>query len=184
MKSDETLLAYWLDELDDDATREVEEHVFECDDCGARLREILQLRAGVRGALRAGVLASVVSTAFIDKLRGDGLRVREYRLEPGGSVACTVGPDDDLAVSYLRAPLGGIRQLDLEIEGAGVSHRSTHIPFEAAANQVALIAPTAFLKTLGVASQRMRLLAVTQESERVVGEYTFNHYPWGTGQDS
>jgi len=184
MTSDETLLAYWLDELDDDESREVEGHLFDCDQCGARLRELLRLRAGVRGALRGGVLSSVVSPAFIDKLRGDGLRLREYRLEPGGSVACTVGPDDDLAVSYLRAPLGGVRQLDLEIDGAGIFHRSTHIPFDAAANQVALIAPTAFLKTLGAASQRMRLLAVTQEAEREVGEYTFNHYPWGTGQDS
>jgi hypothetical protein len=43
---------------------------------------------------------------------------------------------------------------------------------------VALIAPTALLKTWGVAKQRVRLFTVAHGAERVIGEYTFNHAPW------
>jgi anti-sigma factor RsiW len=179
MRSDETLLAWWLDELDEDEALEVEAHLFECDECGARLRELLRLRAGVRDALKGGHAAAAVSAEFIGRLREDGLRVREYRLEAGGSVACTVAPEDDLVVSLLRAPLAGIRQLDMEFEREGETHRASHIPFDAGANEVAVIIPTAELKKMGVFQQRTRLYAVTLDSERLVGEYTFNHSPWG-----
>jgi hypothetical protein len=178
MKPDSTLLAWWLDELDEVEAHEVEKHLFECEDCSARLRELLQLGAAVKRALLEGHVAGAVNGRFIDRLREDGLNIREYRLAAGASVACTVAPDDDLVVSYLQAPLEGIRQLDAEFDDHTGVHRTTHIPFDAAANQVAFIAPTALLKTWGVARQRVRLLAVTQGAERLVGEYTFNHSPW------
>ena len=183
MRPDETLLAWWLDELDEDEALDFEAHLFECDECGARLRELLRLRAGVRDALLQGEVAGAVSSRFIDKLREDGLRVREYRLEAGGSVACTVAPDDDVVVSHLRAPLAGVRQLDVEYEYAGRKFRTPHVPFDAAANEVTLIAPTADLKKRGVSTQWMRLYAVTLDSQRLVGEYTFNHTPWGARTD-
>ena len=179
MRSDETLLAWWLDELDEDEALEVEAHLFECDECGARLRELLRLRAGVRGALLEGEVAGAVSGTFIDKLREDGLRVREYRLEAGGSVACTVAPDDDVVVSHLRAPLAGVRQLDVEYEFEGQRHRLAHVPFDATTQEVTLIAPTAELKKRGASTQWTRLYAVTLDNDRLVGEYTFNHTPWG-----
>lgn len=179
MKPDETLLAWWLDELDEEEALEVEAHLFECDECGARLRELLRLRAGVRGALLNGDVAGAFSREFIDKLREDGLRIREYHVDAGGSVACTVAPEDDLVVSYLRAPLGDIRQLDVEFEFGGQTHRAAHLPFNAQTNEVAVIVPTAQLKQMGAFIQRNRLYAVTLDSERLVGEYTFNHSPWG-----
>jgi hypothetical protein len=178
MKSDALLLAYWLDELDEEEAHEIEAHLFECDECGARLRELLQLGGAVRRALLEGHVAGAVNGAFIRRMHEDGLRIREYRLAAGGSVACTVAPDDDLVVSYLQAPLDGVRQLDAVFDDHSGTHRSTHIPFDAAANEVTFIAPTALLKTWGVAQQRVRLLAVGQGSERLVGEYTFNHAPW------
>jgi hypothetical protein len=178
MKSDATLLAWWLDELDEEEAHEVEAHLFECDDCGARLRELLRLGEAVRRTLITGHVAGAVSGRFIERLREDGLHIREYRLAPGGSVACTVAPDDDLVVSYLEAPLEGVRQLDAVFDDHTGTHRATHIPFDAAANQVAFIAPTALLKTWGVAQQRVRLLTVAHGAERVIGEYTFDHSPW------
>jgi hypothetical protein len=181
MKPDETLLAYWLDELDPDEAAEVEAHLFECDDCGARLRELLRLRDAVKREFLAGPVSSAVGTEFIGGLRDDGLRVREYALAPGGSVACTVAPDDDLVVARLGADLAGVRQLDVEYDDAGGVRRSRHIPFDAAQGEVTLVAPTAVLKSLGVSTQVMRLYAVTLDSERLLGEYTFNHSPWEMG---
>jgi hypothetical protein len=34
------------------------------------------------------------------------------------------------------------------------------------------------VRTLGAARQRMRLMAVDKSSERLLGEYTFNHSPY------
>jgi hypothetical protein len=178
MKPDSTLLAWWLDELDEEEANEVEAHLFECEECAARLRQLLQLGEAVRRALLEGHVAGAVSGRFIERLREDGLQIREYRLAAGDSVACTVSPDDDLVVSYLRAPLEGVRQLDAVFDDHTGTHRTTHIPFDAARNEVTFIAPTALLKTWGVAQQRVRLLTVAQGDERVIGEYTFNHSPW------
>lgn len=178
MRPDSTLLAWWLDELDEDEAHETEAHLFECEDCAARLRELLRLGAAVRRALLEGHVAGAVSRRFVDRLREDGLHIREYRLPAGASVACTVAPDDDLVVSYLQAPLEGVRQLDAVFDDASGSRRTTHIPFDASNNEVTFIAPTALLKTWGAARQQVRLVAVAQGAERVVGEYTFNHSPW------
>jgi hypothetical protein len=91
-----------------------------------------------------------------------------------------MAPDDDLVVSRLRADLGEVRQLDVEFTDAGGVHRLRHVAFDAAAGEVAFVAPTARLKTLGHATQRVRLLAVTLDAERVLGEYTFDHSPWSS----
>lgn len=178
MKPWPTLLAWWLDELDEEDAHEVELHLFECDECGACVRELLRMGGAMRNALLEGHVAGAVSERFIDRLREDGLNIREYHLEAGGSVACTVAPDDDLVVSYLRAPLEGVDRLDVVYEDHTGTHRATEIPFDPSRNIVSFIAPTALLKTWGPAQQRVRLLAVKDDAERVVGEYTFNHTPW------
>ena len=83
MKPDDTLIAYWLDELDDAAAAEVEAHLFECDDCGARLRDWVAFGAAVRREFLAGDVPSPVSADFVRQLKEDGLRVREYALAVG-----------------------------------------------------------------------------------------------------
>ena len=118
---------------DIDAT---EAHLFECDECGTRLRELLHLGGAVKRALLEGHVAGAVSGRFIDRLREDGLHIREYRLAAGASVACTVAPDDDVLVSYLQAPLEGVRQLDAVFDDHTGTHRATHVPFDAATKEV------------------------------------------------
>lgn len=58
----------------------------------------------------------VPSSALLNKLKSAGLQIREYHLQPGGSVNCTIAPEDDLVVSHLRAPLAGVQRLDLVLE--------------------------------------------------------------------
>jgi hypothetical protein len=175
------LLAYWLDELDEPATDAIEEHLFECDGCGARLRELLRTSGAVRRELLGGNVSTVVTEPFIRRLQQAGLRIREYNLQPGGSVNCTIAPDDDLVFSQLHAPIGGLRQIDLLFDdpAGGPVHRAQHIPFNAAAGKVTFIPPVTLLRTLGHATQRIRLVAVENGSERVLGEYLFNHSPYG-----
>lgn len=180
---DATLLAWWLDELDAEKSDEVEEHLFSCEVCSARLRQLLRLREAVHDALSDGQFGTVVTAKFIRGLTESGTRIREYRLPPGGSVLCTIAPQDDFVVSHLQAPLDDVRQLDLVIDADGETHRLGHVPFDAATNEVTFIPPVALLRRLGHASQRIRLVAVTLGGERVIGEYTFNHAPWGARPD-
>jgi len=175
---DATLLSWWLDELDAAEADAVEEHLFSCELCTARLRQLIRLRGAVRGALPDGEFGTVVTAQFIRGLTDSGKRIREYRLPPGGSVLCTIAPQDDFVVSHLEAPLDGVRQLDLVIEDDGGTYRLAHVPFDAATNEITYVPPVALLRRLGHATQRMRLLAVTLGDERVLGEYTFNHSPW------
>jgi hypothetical protein len=174
------LLAYWLDELDESAAAEIEEHMFECDECSSRLRELVGIGDALRKELQNGNVGTVASAAFVRRLQGDGMRIREYTVQPGESVNCTVAPDDDLVVSYLHAPLGDVRQLDLvfaNFDGSS-ARRSEHIPFDAAAGVVTVVPPTSMLRTLGHAKMRMQLLAIENDSERVLAEYIFNHVPY------
>ena len=174
------LLAYWLGELDAARAESVEEHLFRCDNCGARLRELIQFGGAMRKALLNGSFCTVVTPSFVRRLQSAGVRVREYHLEPGGSVNCTLAPEDDFVISHLRAEVGDVRQIDLVIDDGhgGSAHRSPHIPFNASTGEVTVIPPVALLRTLGHDRQRMRLLAVDKSSERLLGEYTFNHSPY------
>ena len=106
------------------------------------------------------------------------MRVREYSLDPGGSVACTVTPDDDLVVAYLHAPLRDVRRLDVLIDNTtSGKHRVNDVAFDPAANGLVAVTSTSYLRTLGHSQHRVRLVAVDGVDERVIGDYTFNHSP-------
>ncbi len=174
------LLAYWLDELDDASAESVEEHLFRCDDCGARLRELIQLGGAMRKALLKGEFGTVVTPSFTRRLQAAGVRIREYHLEPGGSVNCTIAPEDDLVISHLRVEMDDVRQIDLifDVGDGSPEHRSRHVAFNASTGEVTVIPAVARVRTSGAARQRMRLMAVDISSERLLGEYTFNHSPY------
>jgi hypothetical protein len=176
--ADAALLAWWLDELPEAEANEFEEHLFACDECTARWERLSGLRESVKQALLDARFATAVSPGFLQQIKDSGLRIREYRVPAGGSVACTIAPGDDLVVSRLEAPLAGVRQLDLIFDDGGTQHRAAHIPFDAASGEVTVIPPVAVIRGWKAATQRMRLVAVNLGAERLIGEYTFNHSPW------
>src|SRR5262249_26067371 len=144
-----TLLDYWFGEAPADEAG-VEEHLMGCRYCSARLRALVQLGDGIRHAARAGQVHAVLSPAFVDELRADGLRLREYRLQPGGSVACRVGSAADLVISPLHATLRDVRRLDLVLEDltAGTSLRMTDLAFDPTQDEIAIAPNTAALRAL------------------------------------
>ena len=171
------LIEYWLGELDAPDEQLVDEHVLACAACSARLQSLVDLGAAVRGELERGTFAFVLPASFVDRLKAAGVRVREYALDPGGSVDCTVTRDDDLVVSILRAPLDGVRRLDVLIDDSAAGlHRAADVAFDPAADRLAVVPSTAYLRTLRRAQQRVRLVAVDGAHERVIGDYTFNHH--------
>lgn len=173
------LADYWLAELEHSEEEFVEEHLFACQDCSQELQGLVGLVEAIRGITRKGSLQVVVSGPFLERLRNDGLSIRQYPVSPGDSVACTITDKDDLVISRLAADLTGARRVDIsECDGEGRELRRVRdIPLLAANNEVVWSQPTDILRSAGNEVFRFRLIAVDEVQERVLGEYTFNHYP-------
>jgi hypothetical protein len=174
-----TLLAYWLGELDPDSEARTEEHYLGCALCSQRLDELNALAQGVRAVAQASGVNAVVDEPFVRRLAERGLHVREYRVPQNGSVNCTVAPGDDFVVARLEAPLTGVTRLDLvEVYPGGMGEvRHEDIPFVAESGSVVISTRIDALRALPATTLRMRLLAVDNDGERTIGEYTFNHTP-------
>ncbi len=172
------LADYWLAAMPEPEADAVEEHLFTCDECGARLREIITLADAIRKLAREGSLLMVVSDAFLKRIAGEGLRVREYAPPRGGSVECTVTAEDDLLIGRLASNLSGAKRVDLCIcDPLGVERlRLPDIPFDPAAGSIALQQSITYAK--GASSETMiaRLVSMDDAAgERLLGEYTFHH---------
>ncbi len=172
------LADYWLAVLPKSEEESVEEHLFACDECGARLRETIALAEGVAKLARQGSLIMVVSDAFVQRAREQGLRVREYAPPRSGSIECTVSAEDDFLIGRLGADLRGARRVDLCFcDRQGVERlRLPDIPFGAEAGSVAFQQSITYAKAAPSETMIARLVGFDEGGvERLLGEYTFNH---------
>jgi hypothetical protein len=176
---DVTVLAdYWLATLDGSNEEAVEQHLFECDKCGERLRELIALAEGVRELARSGSLRMIVSEAFLMSAAEDGLRIRQYAPAAGGSVECTVTAEDDILIGRLAANLSDVRRIDLSIcNEAGIERgRLRDIPFHPGASSVICQESITFAKAAPTNRLIFRLVSVDETgNDHPLGEYTFNH---------
>jgi len=176
--SGEERLAWWLGELEGAAEQRFDEHLFSCSACAARLETLVALGAAIRGKLLSGDFGFVAPASFVGKMKDSGLVVREYTLEPGGSVNCTIAPEDDFVAAHLLAPLAGVQQLDVLIDNSTTGkQRLRDVAFDPANAGLTVIPSATFLRSLQRAQQRMQLVAVEGAQERVIGHYLFDHYP-------
>ncbi len=177
--SDEALLDWWTGELSSPRQREVEDHILSCPDCAGHGLAMYTLAEAVRSLVREGGAPLVLPGVVVERLRHEGRRIREYRVAPGGSVQCTVGPDDDVVLSRLAVDLGGVTRLDLVVRvDDGPEARVSDLPFDAAVGELIVMPSAGDLRAAPAHVQRMRLVAVEPGAERLLGEYTFDHTPW------
>jgi hypothetical protein len=172
------LADYWLAALTGPEEETIEEHLLACDECGARLREVIALGDGIRNVARQGNLLMIVSDAFLRRAAEAGLRIREYAPPRGGSVQCTVSIEDDILVGRLSADLSATKRLDLCIcDREGVERlRLRDIPFSPKSGNVTFQQPMNYAK--GAPSETMiaRLVSLGDaDTEHPLGEYTFIH---------
>jgi Putative zinc-finger len=175
-----SLVDYWLGETTGVDEEQLDEHLLGCDACSQRLQGIAELAGGVRALARRGVIPAIVSGPLLERLTKEGIKVREYRVEPNGSVNCTVAPEDDLLVARLRASLAGVARLDLiliDLMQPGET-RLCEIPFHPRADAVLVMPPIDLVRLQSAHTGKMRLVAVDDTQERVLGEYVFRHTPW------
>lgn len=172
------LADYWLAALAKSQEELVEEHLFTCDECGARLHEIIALEEGIRKIAREGSLRMVVSDAFLKHTAEEGLRVREYAPPPGGSVECTVTADDDILIARLASNLSGAKRVDLSIcDQRGIERlRLSDIPFSPSAGSIAFQQSITYAKDASSETMIARLVSMDEAgAEHLLAEYTFNH---------
>lgn len=171
----ETLVAYWLGELDGEAEAGVDEHLLGCDRCGARLDEVVALAGGIREAFARGALQAFASEGFVRHLDGQGIPMRQYRIPPNGSVNCTILPGDRFVVARMEAPLEGVTRVDAIYDVAGQTRTFRDIPFDPARGTVVLLPGAATLREMPSHRASIRLVSVEGTVERELGTYTFNH---------
>ena len=172
------LADYWLAALAKPDEESIEEHLFTCDECGERFREIIALAEGVGQLAREGSLIMVVSDAFLKRAKEQGLHVREYAPPRSGSVECTVSAEDDFLIGRLAADFSGAKRVDLCFcDGQGVERvRLPDIPFRSKAGSVAFQQSITYAKAAPSETMIARLVAFDEAGgERLLGEYTFNH---------
>ena len=172
------LAEYWSAALPSSEEEAAEGHLFDCDQCGARLREVIALAEGVRSLAREGSLRMVVSDTFLRLAAEQGLRVREYAPPPGGGVQCTVTAEDDILIGRLAANLSGARRVDLCIfDERGVEQlRLSDIPVHSGASSVAYQESITFWKAAPTCKMIARLITFDEAGgEHQLGEYTFDH---------
>lgn len=173
---------YWIGEMPRAEQRQIELHLLECDECGDRLREIIALAEGTRQLAREGALRVVLDQTFLDRAAQEGLRIRQYAPPPDGGVQCTVTQNDDLVVARLRLGTGidltNVESVDLAMcdpDGHEMM-RLRAVPFHAASKEIIFNEPIARLRTLTTEVLLVKMFAVDPRGERLLGEYTFNHY--------
>jgi hypothetical protein len=169
---------YWLAALPEPEEQAVEAHLFACDECGDRLREVISLFHGIRDLAREGSMVMVVSDAFLKRVADEGMRVREYAVPAGGSVDCTVTAEDDFLIGRLNADLSAAKQVDLCFcdEHGMERARLADIPFNPASGNVAFQQSITYAKAAASETMLARLITFDQSgTERLLGEYAFHH---------
>jgi len=172
------LADYWLATLTNSEEDAVEEHLFSCDQCGARFREVIALAEGIRKLAREGSLNMVVGETFLKRAAEHGLRVRQYAPPSGGGVECTVTAEDDILIGRLAADLSAAKRVDLCFfdEGGVEVTRLPDIPVNPAADGVLFQQSIIFAKAAPTHKLIARMVAIDDMGgERLLGEYTFNH---------
>jgi len=116
--STERWLEYYLADPAVDDAGGIEEHLFECGECGAVLAAIHRTAAAIVGVVRGAALGSGGTTALLNRMSRDRLNVRHYVIEPGETVACTVAADDDFMAGRFVLPPGEFERIDMRVLAA------------------------------------------------------------------
>ncbi|HEY0285369.1 MAG TPA: hypothetical protein VGC23_08270 [Vicinamibacterales bacterium] len=174
---DGTLLEYWARDLaDGDDTDRVEEHLFACGDCSARLHRLAALGSGLATLVRQGRVSGIVSRALLNRMQRDGIHVRMYSLMPGETVPCAVFPGDDLVVAALRADFSGVDAVTLSVTGTGDRPGGLidDVPVSGPNAEVFWATPAAVVRQMP--SMRLQLTLASAGATRAeLGRYVLDH---------
>lgn len=177
-----TLVDWWTGDLVPDEIDRFEEHLFGCAWCERRLdRTVSIVRAIPEVVRRRGGFRIALTDTMSASLDAHGVHLRHYRAAPGDRIACTVGAEDDLVVTWLSADLAAAGRADIEIleDGAQI-HLLEDVPILRArtagtGDRVSYALPGDLVRTFPDRSLTVRLHAFVDGTVRIAGEYHFDH---------
>lgn len=172
----DALIDYWADRGATDEA--LEEHVFECAACTARLAWLAALAAAMPAAVeRRGGRALLLTGDAAEHLERRGVRMRHYRCPPNASVACTVAPDDDLVVSWIPVDVADDETLDgvLLAPDDRELFRFDDGAVDRGRGELIIAHAAEALLSLPDSALRLRLSATGPRGRRELGECLFNH---------
>jgi len=172
--ADEQLVDYWAGELPAADGSALEEHLFSCAECSARLEAVASVAGGVAALARQGRISGIISRAMLNKLQRDGVRVRQFTLDPGETVPCAAYPGDDVVVTSLNANLSGVQSVSLRVTGPGGTTFGAidDIPVSASSTGVLWVTPGAFVRSMPSTQLRLTLRSA---DDALLGEYVLEH---------
>jgi hypothetical protein len=174
--ADETMVDYWSGGLSVQQAEALEEHVFSCALCAARLEAVAALADGITSLARQGRFSGIISRATLNQLQRDGVRVRVYSLFPGNVVPCAVFPDDDLVVTSMRGDFDGVDAVTLSVTGStplsGVVLED--VPVSAADGELLWAAPGLLIRQMRTSRVTLTVTAGRADGRRI-GEYVLDH---------
>lgn len=182
----ESLERYWLGDLEVASVDAVEEHLFACEECATWLEELAALQAGIVELIERGELLSTTSEAVLARAAERGVRLRSYRISSGGTVHCTIAPDDAANVVRLAGPFPTEGPLDVVVtqheRGEVVSsRRSEDVPVDRASGEILLLSPGEAIRALPVSTFHVDVLGRSATGDEcLIGRYTLEHTPWPT----
>ena len=169
------LTDYAAGELPEAEAAAVEDHLFSCGACAARVAEFDALVRTVGPAMRSGDVGGFVTDAVLNRLSREGAHVRTFTLSPGTIVPCAVWEDDELMVLRLSADVGDANEFTLSqrVGGAEVSRVMGQVA--GARGEVIFAIPAAWVRQLPVVEVDVLLTAHEGNAERPIGSYTLVH---------
>ena len=171
------IFEYWAGELGAPDQDRVEEHVFSCAACAARLAEGEALASGLRRLVRSGTFHALVSETVLNRLARDGARVRTFAISPGDVVPCAVWDDDEVVVTRLRGDFSAVKAVSVVATLTTGQELSRNDGIAVRPGQQELIEATSaeWLRQLPATTVRFRVTGTRDGEEQLVGEYTLTH---------
>lgn len=174
--SDDVLLDYWLGDVAIGDADALEQHVFECENCTARLERLASLQGAVAALARQGRVSGLISRALLNRLQRDGLHVRWYSLAPGETVPCAIFPEDDLVVTSLRADFSAVRRVSLSVVAPGAPSVWDPAEIEVSPSDTEVLLALSGAQGRALPSMRLELtLTAIDPERRFLGQYVLDH---------
>jgi hypothetical protein len=176
------LVDYLLGELEEQEADALEEHLFECPVCAVDLEVIDRVAAAVRDAVHHGAVAANVSGAFLERATASGLSLREYRLAPGQTVACSAGPEDYIVIR-LTGAFAGFDELSLRADfedldsGESYALPTQEVRADRELGEVLLVFPGAAVRAYPRSVWSLSLEGRWEGRETTFGPFVLDHTP-------
>jgi anti-sigma factor RsiW len=162
-------------ELPEAETAAIEEHLFSCTECAARVAEFDALVRAIQPAVRSAEIGGFVTNAVLNRLSRDGARVRTFTLSPGAIVPCAVWDDDELMAMRMRGDFRGASEFTMtqRISGTEVIRATGQVA--SSHGEIIYVVPAAWVRQLPVVEVEVLLTAHEGGAERPIGSYTLMH---------